>query len=809
MTATFDELEVIDDEIQCEPEPRRTRPSSATAGWEAAARREAALRDLPSFIKPHPDRVFDMGTEDDWPSDLAPHDRAYLRNRAVAPRVAAARGVRTIATYDDLERFSVARGWGPTWEATAGRRVVTHIGVRDQMSLRTEDGQSNSAMLIPLFSATDPDTPQVHQIKLVMPRPRIDDTGSPHGVLKFDLPIGVKRDVGVGSLPADVHPSLQDDGRCPMVWTEGQAKGDAILSAALREGLDVLPVTFTGVTMPFHAAGKPENPGRKPKLTRAITETLPLAGRVVYLCWDADWRTNRNVTKALMTTGELLEDSGAIVFVVDVPMVGNDTKTGVDDYLADALDNGVEVSLAPLLAAAIELPTARAETLRYRHDDVGRAERMAAEVLRTKSHLYNATRQAWMEWTGTHWQTADRGSAVELAKRLALRDPEDKGACSHNAVRAAMNLATSTPGVTVVEQDMDRDRCLLNTSSGTVDLRTSELLPHNPDDLVSRCTPCGFDPEQLTAPDYGAPTWDLLLKTVIPNSETRDWFQRAMGMAVIGELREDLMLKLHGPGGNGKSTVFMAIQRALEPYARTASSKMFTDRDGAKDHQLADLVGVRLFVIPETNEGERMHVSTMKVIAGREKIQARRLYQESFDFFPSHTAVLMTNHMLTIGSNDKGTWRRIRLVPFLVDLEKHPEKKIADVDMKLAMELPGILAWLIDGARKYVDSGWHLGTCEEVEKATNKYRAEQDVLGSFVSDELVVDAVAKVESTQLYPAYSLWCIENGYRPTSRKRFFAAMREAGFIGEDAQRASNGKDWVHGLALKSPKKHERDY
>lgn len=404
-----------------------------------------------------------------------------------------------------------------------------------------------------------------------------------------------------------------------------------------------------------------------------------------------------------------------------------------------------------------------------------------------------------MRWTGTHWTSDDLRSADGLAKRLARRDKDDKNAATSNAISAALNLARSAVGLGICETDLDPDPALLNTATGTVDLRTGELYPHRPQDLISRCTPAGYYPADLDRDDYGAPTWTQLLRTIIPDEQTRTWFQTAMGMAINGQLHEDLLLKIHGPGGNGKSTVFMALRQALGDYVGYANSDMLTARDGAQPHQLADLAGKRLLVIPETDEGARLHVATFKKLAGREPIKACRKYEHEFEYAPTHTAVLMTNHTLSINSTDNGTWRRLRLVPFGVKITS--ANAIADVDAKLAAEASGVLAWAIAGAKRYADAGYELGWCPEVEAATRQYRDDQDVLGMYVAERLVKGDDHRVKKPLMYADYTQWCLEGGSKPRSNRNFYAAMKTAGYLGDGSVVKSNGNEYVLGYALRA--------
>ncbi len=270
---------------------------------------------------PDPRLVQDIGTEADWPQSLSETHRAYQRVRAVGPRVARERELYTATSagmLPDLEHGGYS---------AAVRKAV--------------DAEGNSAMVIPLYSATsdDPFFPVTFQLRLETPA----TAGQ-----KFVIPGGLHREDG--TLPPDVHPLAMDwleDTDVPLIITEGQAKADSMLTSAFREGLRVCPVTLTGVTLGF-IAGKD---GADPRLAPGLTK-MPLRGRDVYLAFDADSMTNAMVKSALRKTAKLLQKYGATVYIPRIPATEADPKRGADDYLAAELATGQLYPLTLLLNAA-------------------------------------------------------------------------------------------------------------------------------------------------------------------------------------------------------------------------------------------------------------------------------------------------------------------------------------------------------------------------------------------------------------------------------------------------------------------------
>lgn len=194
--------------------------------------------------------------------------------------------------------------------------------------------------------------------------------------------------------------------------------------------------------------------------------------------------------------------------------------------------------------------------------------------------------------------------------------------------------------------------------------------------------------------------------------------------------------------------------------------------------EYADLFGKRLVACLETGEGHRLDEELVKRLSGGDRIKARFMRRDFFEFDPTHKLFLGTNHRPQIRGTDEGIWRRLRIWPFTVSIPKSDQDP--ELPEKLLEERPGILAWLVFGCSEWGASG--LDEPEEVTTATTDYRADCDVLGAFLADRCVTDPGCTVAAGQLYEAYTKWCETSGERKISLKRFGQAMGERGFLKE---------------------------
>ncbi|EFV70127.1 Gp60 protein [Bacillus sp. BT1B_CT2] len=182
----------------------------------------------------------------------------------------------------------------------------------------------------------------------------------------------------------------------------------------------------------------------------------------------------------------------------------------------------------------------------------------------------------------------------------------------------------------------------------------------------------------------------------------------------------------------------------------------------------------------------------VKQITGGEKMSARFLRQEYFEFTPEFKVFFTTNHKPIVKGSDEGIWRRIRLIPFTVTIPK--EKVDKKLPQKLAAEMPGILRWAVEGCLKWQKEG--LGEPEAIKKATEGYREDMDILGPFMQERCVQHPSAKIEAKELYKDYKNWCFENDEIELKNRAFYRQIEIRGFKKENG---AKNKVFFYGIGL----------
>jgi putative DNA primase/helicase len=423
----------------------------------------------------------------------------------------------------------------------------------------------------------------------------------------------------------------------------------------------------------------------------------------------------------------------------------------------------------------------------YTSDDVGNADRFVthfgADVRYTKEW-------GWVVWDGKRW-TRDTLDRVRLyAQQLrdhVVRDAlevENRDAGNSLLAHAAKlgstrhinsMLTEAAPKCPASTIEFDRDPWLLNCDNGVLDLRTGTLKPHDRSLLISKLAPVSYDP------DATCPYWRMFVYRIMAgNVDLINFLQRALGYSISGNTQEQAMFLMYGTGGNGKSTLWGAIAHILGDYAlniRVATIlRKERENSSAASGDIARLIGARYVTASEPDMGKSLDVGIVKDLTGSDPITARFLYKEDFQFMPELKLWLSTNHKPVIRDTTNAIWRRLNLIPFTVTFtDQDRDPNLSD---KLRKEAPGILAWLVEGCRKWQDTG--LRPPETVRAASDAYRKEMDVLAPFIAECCIRgNASVYVLHKDLYKAYSSWCLDMGERPLGRNNFADMLRERGY------------------------------
>jgi putative DNA primase/helicase len=426
--------------------------------------------------------------------------------------------------------------------------------------------------------------------------------------------------------------------------------------------------------------------------------------------------------------------------------------------------------------------------------DTGNAE--AFQMLYSHRFRYHHSRKRWMVWNGLHWVPDADGEAERAAIDTArwrvtavwlgwpaAADKEDRRKIvedsekaregeSVRGIKATLEVAKNLRKITTVEKDYDRDPFLLTVGNGTLNLRSGELKPADPVDLITHGPPIVYDPSAKCE------RWHQFLDEIFAgDSALIEFIQRAVGYSLTGDTQEQCLFILHGNGANGKSTFVETFRKLLGSHATTTgfSTFMVQRNVGAPRDDIASLVGARLVITSEAGQGTTFDEATVKLVTGQDAVSCRHLYGSFFEYVPQFKIWITTNYKPTIHGSDDAIWRRIRLIPFNQQFKGN--KRDAQLPEKLKRELPGILAWAVQGCLDWQRDG--LGRPKTVLEATTEYRRESDQVGRFLSERCVSGKEHSVSGQALYSAYVQFCQQRGEKYLANNVFAAQIAKRSF------------------------------
>ncbi len=541
---------------------------------------------------------------------------------------------------------------------------------------------------------------------------------------------------------------------------------------------------FIATTVP---QGADKYGSKWPALVEKYAIHEPLKDKQVIICPDNDV-PGRAHAEAVAKT---LHGFAASVKVITIPgPEGSDVGDFIAQHcpeeakrlLLELVEKTPEYMPPPEIAiaetwAAPERPAKKTCETSPNLTDMGNAQRVATlfgNLIRHCKHL------GWLVYDGKRWVADDESRIQSFAKdtirqmylQAAQNPDEDRRKAlaayawkceSSSKIAAMIQLLPSEPGISVAHELFDRDKMLLNTANGTIDLSSGHIRPHSPDDLITKLAPIEYDP------DAKCERWEqFILEIMNGDAELGSFLQRLLGYSLTGETREQVWSFLWGKGDNGKGVLLATLAHVLGDYARTTPPETFMEvTDKERLHELARLKGARLVSASELPFNKKFNPRILKAFTGEDIVPARAMYKDGFEYLPEAKLFFSANHRPEVRDTSHGFWRRPLLIPFTRVFG--PDEKDDTLRERFQVEAPGILNWLIQGCLDWQDIG--LNTPQTVLSAVDEYRSETDVLADFLESCCEIGPGQTVTVKELYESYQAYCEDKGiHRGLGKQRF---------------------------------------
>jgi P4 family phage/plasmid primase-like protien len=434
----------------------------------------------------------------------------------------------------------------------------------------------------------------------------------------------------------------------------------------------------------------------------------------------------------------------------------------------------------------------------------------------------------WYEFTGTYWKKLAQGidlrnkmtsEVVEIIieARRTIRERLQTANTDQTFIDSRMkkmlkieqSLYTSGFKDSVMKdciglfyeedfaQKLNSNQFLIGFNNGVIDLHsvadekkkeyTVLFRKAEPTDFISfmagrsvtkNCDPIDYvpynplDPEQ--APIH-AEIDDFMAK-LFPKVELRKYMWRKLASCLEGANKEQTYETWIGVGGNGKSKLVDLMSMVLGDYASSLQSTAMTRKRpdaGAANPDIMAIRNKRFIYMAEPDDREPLNTSRMKQFTGEDDVEARGLFEEQTKFKITGKIFMLCNAFPAINTMDRGTWRRVRAVPFeskFVDPgaeEVKPEENIYPRDNELDMNLKKwrtlFMSRLIHLYKtEYLPHG--LGAVPAiVTQESNKYQESFDSVAKFMNARIreIKKGGYQAEIKDIYRVYKNWYDEMG------------------------------------------------
>jgi putative DNA primase/helicase len=285
--------------------------------------------------------------------------------------------------------------------------------------------------------------------------------------------------------------------------------------------------------------------------------------------------------------------------------------------------------------------------------------------------------------------------------------------------------------------------------NGVVDLKTGELLPGTPEQMIYLHTRVPYNP------DAKAPRWERFIQEIFAGDQDLIFFvQRALGLSLTGLTKEQVFFLCYGSGSNGKSTLLQTVRNVIGDYGMNARIETFVTKGPSGSstipNDIMEMKGRRFVITSEPPSTVTLDESRLKMLTGGENTRARLLNKNEEEFTPVPKIWISFNKKPNIRDDTNSFWRRVRFIPFTVKFAG--DNRDINIQEDLAKEHEGILAWLVQGAVSYYIN--RLVTPAAVLASTEEYRTESDKFGQFIADTLQTGRF--VSKKDVKTAYREW-----------------------------------------------------
>jgi P4 family phage/plasmid primase-like protien len=390
----------------------------------------------------------------------------------------------------------------------------------------------------------------------------------------------------------------------------------------------------------------------------------------------------------------------------------------------------------------------------------------------------------WSRWEGSPADKYRRGLRGQAAS--ALRE------------RLGGHTGTDT-------RDWPAWPALLNTAQCVVSLDPDDPLasrPHDPALRMQYCLPTHWEPADPAAPAARCPQFmNLLWRACGEDDEVTRYLVYALGSALLGDNRFQVIFFLSGPTASGKTTLLQIVSTVLGDLAHEARPELITrGTAGRHGRHEASIRGRRLVTIGESNDQLVLDENQLKILTGQRRQSVDVIYQEELTgALISATIFVANNGMPEVSHLDGALRRRIWVIPMGESIPEHERDPLA-AEKIAAAESEGILSLLVWAAREVMASEGRLLYLAPaaVTAKTRAYELASNTALAWALERCgsVNGSSPRVKGSDLLRDYRMWCADSSRSSMGAQSFY---EEVGKMAGVTRSESADQVWFWGLQL----------
>ena len=382
----------------------------------------------------------------------------------------------------------------------------------------------------------------------------------------------------------------------------------------------------------------------------------------------------------------------------------------------------------------------------------------------------------WLSWDGTVWRREKTRRIINLIKGTCrdvdARHPKADGktrGVKWKTICAVEKMAQADPRHDCSDDIWDRDPWALNTPKGIIDLKTGEVRPNDPTELMTQTASASMGDD--------CPRWVQFLQEITDgDDDLAQYLARVAGYILTGVTTEHALFFIYGTGRNGKGKFIATLAAIMGDYfTGLPLDALMETKTQQHTTDLAGLRNARMVSSDEIDKGRRWAKAKVSAMTGGGNITARLMRQDNTTFRGKFKLIISGNNKPAINDVDEAIRSRMHLIPFTVKFLGNAQDK--ELESKLLAERDGILAWAVQGCLDWQQAG--LRPPESVVAATKDYLESEDSIGRWILECCQVEKSARETGKKLFDSWRGWAELSGENFGNIKRFTADLEKREF------------------------------